>query len=214
MRLSLDGPSGPLEAELWLPERDGQQVPEPRAACAFCHPHPLYGGTMKSSIVFRAARGLQAAGVAVLRFNFRGVGRSAGVHDGAGAEEADLAAALDHLAERLPSAELWAGGFSFGARMAAGLALRDARIRRLVLVALPVRRFDPAPLRALATPGLLLLADEDAFGRPADVRALLPELEQRMELDSIPGADHFFRDYTRELEARVRSWARRQLPTP
>ncbi len=214
MRVSLSGPCGPLEAELWLPEEDGQEVRAPRAACAFCHPHPRYGGTMRSSIVFRASRGLQAAGVAVLRFNFRGVGRSAGVHDGGRGEEDDLAAALDHLADTFPAAELWAGGFSFGARMAAGLALRDPRIRRLVLVALPVRRFDPAPLRELATPGLLLLAGEDAYGRPSDVRALLPELERRLELDSIPGANHFFRNYTRELEARVRAWAQQSLTTP
>jgi len=58
-----------------------------------CHPHPLFGGTMNSSVVFRASRGLELAGVQVLRFNFRGVGESEGRHDGHGGEGDDLRAA-------------------------------------------------------------------------------------------------------------------------
>jgi alpha/beta superfamily hydrolase len=216
MRLTFDGPCGALEAELWLPVRDGEEDLAPRAACAFCHPHPRRGGTMKSSVVFRAGRGLQAAGVAVLRFNFRGVGRSAPANKGmstAGAddEHGDLEAALDHLAARFPSAELWAGGFSFGARIAAGVALRDERIARLVLVALPVLHFDTAALAALSTPGLLVMAGEDGFGKLADVERLLPGLARRLETVTIAGANHFFHDHTRELESRVRDYAEREL---
>ena len=224
MRLTLGGPCGLLEAELWLPLRDGQEDPAPRMACAFCHPHPRLGGTMKNTVVFRAGRGLQAAGLAVLRFNFRGVGRSAaaplmaaGVAKaaaGATDERADLAAALDFLSERFPGAELWAGGFSFGARIAARLALHDARIRRLVLVALPVRIFDPADLADLTTRGLILMAGEDEFGTLSDLRERLPGFERQFELDSIAGADHFFHDRTREVEARVRAFAERESRIP
>jgi alpha/beta superfamily hydrolase len=219
MRLSLDGPCGALEAELWLPMRDGEEDPEPRVACAFCHPHPRRGGTMKSSVVFRAGRGLQAAGVAVLRFNFRGVGRSApaptGVAGGERAaekddEHADLAAALAHLAARYPSAELWAGGFSFGARIAAGQALRDERIARLVLVALPVLQFDTRRSRSSRHRP----RRDGRWGRLRPARGsarLLPGLEGHFEFVSIAGANHFFQDHTRELEARVRDFAEREL---
>jgi hypothetical protein len=123
MDLLIPGPEGKLEADALDAEGDGAA---PRAACAFCHPHPLGGGTMANNVVFRAARGLQLAGLAVLRFNFRGVGKSEGVHDGKGGEEEDLKAALDHLAKELPGTELWTGGFSFGARTAASYARRDS----------------------------------------------------------------------------------------
>src|SRR6478735_6650392 len=79
MDLFLPGPAGRLEAKLWEPEAGA-----PKAAIVFCHPHPLGGGTMDNKVVFRASRGLQEAGLAVLRFNFRGVRRSAGKHDGKG----------------------------------------------------------------------------------------------------------------------------------
>src|SRR6185369_13368683 len=82
MELFIPGPAGRLEAVLWPP----RQHAKPRASAVICHPHPLYGGTMNSSVVFRAARGLELAGVQVLRFNFRGVGKSEGEHDGQGGE--------------------------------------------------------------------------------------------------------------------------------
>ena len=80
MALFIQGPAGRLEAKLWSPP-SGEA---PRAAAVVCHPHPLYGGTMDNNVVFRVARGLQHAGLAVLRFNFRGAGASEGVHDGQG----------------------------------------------------------------------------------------------------------------------------------
>ena len=93
---TVQGPVGGLEAELWLPH-DGAA---PRALAIMCHPHPLHGGTMQNTVVFRAARGMQNAGAAVLRFNFRGVGASEGVHDGEGGEEDDARAAIDWMVER------------------------------------------------------------------------------------------------------------------
>ena len=89
MKLFIPGPVGQLEAILWQPLKEAP----PRAAAVMCHPHPLAGGTMDNNVVFRTARGMQKAGLAVLRFNFRGVGGSEGVHDGNGAEESDAAAA-------------------------------------------------------------------------------------------------------------------------
>ncbi|MBI5363457.1 MAG: alpha/beta hydrolase, partial [Planctomycetes bacterium] len=185
----------------------------PRAAAVMCHPHPLFGGTMRTNALFRAARGLQHAGIAVLRFNFRGVERSEGVHHGQGGEVDDLGAALDWMGERFPGLELWAGGFSFGARTSAERATKDPRIAKVVLVAVPVLRFDCGFLRELHRPGLVLMAGNDEFGNLAQLRERYPELDPRIELDEIPNVGHFFEGQTQAVAARVQHWAERQLET-
>jgi alpha/beta superfamily hydrolase len=205
MSLFIPGPLGPLEARLWKAEG------EPRAAAVFCHPHPLHGGTMHSTPVFRVARALQTAGAAVLRFNFRGVGRSAGTHHGAGGEVEDARAALDWLAGELSGAPLWAGGFSFGARTAATLALSEPRLARVVLIAMPVLAYDCSFLDELRAPGLICQAGEDEFGNLAALRARHPALDPRLELREVPGADHFFHGHVDELQAIVSETATRWI---
>lgn len=207
MDLFLNGPVGRLEAKLWEPT-DGAA---PRAAAVMCHPHPPSGGTMDNKVVFRAARGLQMAGLAVLRFDFRGVRRSEGVHDGHGGEADDLGAALDFMAERYPALELWAGGFSFGARTAAQRALVDARIARLVLVALPVLAFDVSYIRDVKQPGFILMAQNDEFGTLAELSRRFPGILGRFETSEIQGSGHFFDQTTLEVQKRVRDYAERVL---
>ncbi len=213
MDLLIPGPEGDLEATFWMPP-DGA---EPRAACAFCHPHPLAGGTKDNSVVFRAARGLQLAGLAVLRFNFRGVGKSQGERDGRGGpdgEEGDLAAALDHLERELPGVELWAGGFSFGSRTAASLARNDARVARVILVALPVGAFDLSFIRELRKPGFILMAGKDEYGTLDVLKLRFPDLYPGLETDEIPDVNHYFHGATAELQSRVRAYAERVLERP
>lgn len=210
MHLFIPGPAGRLDALLWLPKNGAA----PRAAAVVCHPHPLFGGTMDNNIVFRVARGLQTAGLAVLRFNFRGAGRSEGVHDGDGAEELDVVAALEHLERAFPGLPLWAGGFSFGARTVGSLARREPRIRRVLLVALPSKAYDCAFVRELTQPTHVLLSGDDEYGTPADFRERIGALAANFELDVIEHVDHFFRGQTPELERRVRAWAERSLATP
>ena len=207
MELFLNGPAGRLEAQLWMPADKAA----PRAIAVMCHPHPLFGGTMKTNALFRAARGLQQAGLAVLRFNFRGVERSEGVHHGNGGEVDDLGAAIDWMLAEFPELELWAGGFSFGARTSAERATRDPRIARVVLVAMPVLRFDCWFLRELKQPGIVLMAGNDEFGNLAQLRERYPDVGERLELDEIPGVGHFFEGQTLEVTARVQRWAERQL---
>lgn len=209
-KVTIQGPVGRLEGELWLPE-DGAA---PLAAAVVCHPHPLHGGTMKNNVVHRTARGLQDAGLAVLRFNFRGVGASEGRHDGEGAEEADLAAALDHLAEAVPGVPLWAGGFSFGSRTVVGLAPREPRIERVVLIALPVIAYDCRHALAVPQPGAIFMAGDDTFGTLAVLREQMPALEERLHVEEVPDVDHFFTGKLDELRARVGTWAVRELRTP
>ena len=206
MNLNLSGPAGRLEAKLWEPEDAAI-----RAAAVFCHPHPLYGGTMDNKVVFRAARGLQNAGIATLRFNFRGVRRSEGKHDGQGGEADDLGAALDWMSQRYPGLELWAGGFSFGSRTAAQRALVDPRIARLVLVALPVLAFDVSYVEHVKQPGFVLMAQNDEYGTLAELVPRYPNVAAHFETSEVAGVGHFFDEQTSEVEARVQAYAERVL---
>jgi alpha/beta superfamily hydrolase len=162
---------------------------------------------MHNNVVFRVARGLQSAGVAALRFNFRGAGASEGQHDGQGGEEGDVAAALDHLEREFAGVSLWGAGFSFGARTLASFARREPRIARLLLVALPVRAFDCTFLTQVRVPTHLLMSSNDQYGSFADLRERFPSLPANFSVDSIDSGDHFFRGQTPELERRVRAWA-------
>ena len=207
MKFFISGPAGRLEAILWEPPHGLV----PRAAAVVCHPHPVAGGTMDNNVVFRTARGLQNAGLVVLRFNFRGAGASEGVHDGNGAEEQDAAAGLNLLEQRYPELPLWGAGFSFGARTIAGLARRDRRIAQLLCVTMPCLRFDCSFLKDVLPPTRVILAGNDEFGNLADLRARVPDLPAHVECEEIPGVDHFFKGKTPELEARILAWAKEQF---
>jgi alpha/beta superfamily hydrolase len=126
---------GQLEAIL-------KEPPAPVAVAVICHPHPLGGGTMNNNVVYRAAKALGEAGVAVLRFNFRGVGASTGRHDQGVGEEDDAQAALDVLAARHPALPLWMAGFSFGARVGLTVGGRDPRVSKLLGIGLALKMFD------------------------------------------------------------------------
>lgn len=132
----LTGPAGPLEALLDEPApRDRAPI---RAAVVFAHPHPQFGGTMHTKAVYQGAKGLVRLGCAVLRFNFRGVGRSAGEFDRGEGEKEDFTAALDYMAARYPGAPLWAAGFSFGSWVALEVGAEDDRVSALIGIAPPV----------------------------------------------------------------------------
>src|SRR6266851_3411892 len=107
--LFLDGPDGRLESIFWTPTSPTQ----PPLAALVCHPHPLFGGTMHNKVVYQTAKSLDALGIPVLRFNFRGAGMSAGAHDRGFGERDDVRAALDFLASEFPGVTLMAAGFSF-----------------------------------------------------------------------------------------------------
>ncbi len=206
----IPGPEGQLEA-IYHEALGLAADAAPRALAIVCHPHPIQGGNMHSTVAFKIARALSQEGVACLRFNFRGVGESSGRFDGEGGEERDARAALDWLALHRPAVPLWAAGFSFGSRTVLGLAQGDPTIERLILVGLPVKVYPPEGLDQLTTPGLLIWGDRDEFGVGGDLVELHPHLPESLELQEIEGADHLFRRYTRDLEERVGEYAQRML---
>jgi alpha/beta superfamily hydrolase len=185
--VAIDGPAGTLEA--LLQERAGEP---PSVAAVVCHPHPLYGGTMHNKVVHRTASALHGLGAAVLRFNFRGVGASAGTHDHGAGELDDARAALAHLRARFPAAQLWVAGFSFGSWIAARLAAADATVERLILIAPPVRTASFEVLHSLATPKLVVQGMRDDTCPPEALEAEYPAWSEPKELVRIDGATHFF----------------------
>lgn len=197
----LAGPAGRLEA-LW------EEPPVVRAdlAALVCHPHPLYGGTLHNKVVHHTARALQELGLPVLRFNFRGAGRSQGKHDQGRGEADDVRAVLDYLTERLPTAGLVLAGFSFGAWVGLHVGCEDPRVRALIGVGLPANDSDFSYLARCPKPKLFLQGTHDPFGAPGPVEALLAEAAPPKELVWIEGADHFFDGHLEELRRAIRDY--------
>ena len=196
------GPAGRLEGILALPEAP------PVAAAVVCHAHPLHGGMMHFKVVFRAAKALQSAGLAVLRFNFRGVGRSEGAHDYGTGEQEDARAALFEVQDRFPGLPLVLGGFSFGSAMALRVAARDARVRAVFALGFPlVREEGQVPLGEVHQPRLFVQGESDEFGTGEDLRALVEPLPPPLALVVVPGADHFFAGRLDALQGAIADWA-------
>jgi alpha/beta superfamily hydrolase len=145
-----------------------------------------------------------------LRFNFRGVEGSEGVHHGTDESE-DAAAAATALGQRFPGMPLWAAGYSFGARIVSALALQDARVERVILIAFPVALSDPQHLAGLRQPGLIVMGAVDRFGTASELRRRLPRWPANLTLEEIAGADHFFRGRTPLVEEAVLRYSRAAL---
>jgi len=180
-----DGPSGPLEVAIDRPEGPALGV------AVLAHPHPLHGGTLTNKVVQTLARACVQAGWTAVRFNFRGVGRSAGAYDEGRGELADLLAVIEAQA---PQGPLCLAGFSFGAFVTSHAAVQlqaQRDIQRLVLVGAATSRFEvasvPAPLH-LRT--LLIHGEQDDTVPLASVMDWARP--QAMPVLVVPGGGHFF----------------------
>jgi alpha/beta superfamily hydrolase len=189
----LPGPAGALEG-LLQETGPGEHL----LAALICHPHPLYGGSMHNKVVHRVATTLHALGAATLRFNFRGVGRSAGRFDHGAGELEDGRAALAFLRERHAGARVWIAGFSFGAWIAARLAAAERGIERLILVAPPVGTVRFEEMRGCRVPKLVLQGTSDDVCPLEALERELPYWAEPRTLVTIAGATHFF---DRQLDA-------------
>jgi uncharacterized protein len=201
----LRGPAGALEAILDdpAPGRDTGI----RAAVVFAHPHPKYGGTMHTKAVFQGVKGLTRIGCAVLRFNFRGVGRSDGVFDKGEGEVEDFRAALDYMAARYPGARLWAAGFSFGGWIALETGAADDRVSALIGIAPPVLTsatvsgmdYEFPNTLASTKAKFIVQGEEDELVPVEGIRVFYAQLQEPKELVVIEGADHLFEGKTAEV---------------
>jgi len=191
----LTGPAGRLEALLEEPDRP------PKAAVVFAHPLPTHGGTMHTKAVYQGSKGLLRAGCAVLRFNFRGVGASAGSFTGGPGEREDFTAALDYLAAKYPGRPLWAAGFSFGSWIALETGAIDDRVTVLIGIAPPVTRegYGFSNTRQSTKPKFFIQGESDDICPIQDMWKFYGALPEPKELVVIDAADHLFDGHTEEV---------------
>jgi alpha/beta superfamily hydrolase len=192
------GPAGRVEALLEEP-----QDRDPWRAAVVCHPHPLHGGTLHNKVVYRLARGLRRAGIAVLRFNYRGVGRSQGGYGNLEGEIEDARAALAWLRARYPALPYAMAGFSFGARVITRLGCETGGARFLLAAGFPTRMGGTEHLERCATPKVFLQSTHDQFGPRADLEAAFARWAAPKRIEWIEAADHFFAGGLDALEERV-----------
>jgi hypothetical protein len=164
----------------------------PRRAVVLAHPLPIKGGTMHTKVVFQSAKALTRIGCAVLRFNFRGVGRSAGTWDNGRGEMDDYRAAVDFLSERYPDLEMWAAGFSFGSYIAMTSGADDDRICALIGIAPPVNRYEFASVKLSTKPKFIVHGESDELIPLKTVREFYARLQDPKEFIEIDRANHLF----------------------
>jgi len=210
----IHGPGGALEGLLWLP----QHAHEVRLAAVVCHPHPLYQGTMHNKVMYHTAKALDSLGIAVLRFNFRGVGRSEGSYDRGRGEEEDVRSALDHLESQFPGLPLLVAGFSFGAWVGLRAGCMDSRVVELIGLGLPIddRKLEFAYLSTCTKPKLLIQGENDQYAAKSHfedfVARFSPQASTATRVVFIPAADHFFKDHLDQVSAAVRDWMAERHP--
>jgi len=206
----LEGPAGRLEAILWTPS----DAVRPPLAAVVCHPHPLFGGTMHNKVVYQAAKSLDALGIPVLRFNFRGAGLSAGEHDRGQGERGDVLAALNFLAAEFPGVPLLVAGFSFGSLVGLRVGCEDTRVTHLIGLGIPVNSSDFSFLCQCNKPKLFVHGAHDKFGATEKVESLVAALPGSNHLVTVPNADHFFVGKLGLLDSAIHSWLTKEVLGP
>jgi alpha/beta superfamily hydrolase len=206
--LLIPAPHGQLEAI--LKEPSGTR----RGVGVVCHPHPLGGGTMHNKVVFRAAAGLVDAGLATLRFNFRGVGASTGVHSEIPGGMEDVRTVIDYMATEFPSEDITLAGFSFGSRTGMAVGIDDARVKRLISIGTPVDKYgDYEFLLNVRKPILFVHGDNDEFGSEENIRSLFEQVSKvaDAELVVFKSCGHFFDEHLNELRDTIKAWVSRYI---
>lgn len=209
------------KGNLFIPASHGQLeaiLKEPadgiKGAGLVCHPHPMGGGTMHNKVVFRAAAGLVDAGLATIRFNFRGVGASTGEHDKGEGEQQDVRDALDYLNANYAGEEITHAGFSFGTWVGSRVAMNDDRVARLISIGTPVSKYGNFDyLMELRKPILFVHGDSDEFGDVETLKSLVNEVSEVTETKLVifENCGHFFDEHLNELRNTVREWVTEQL---
>ena len=205
--LFLHGPAGRLEAIFWRPSGTTAKM-----AALVCHPHPLFAGTMHNKVVYQAAKSLDALGLAVLRFNFRGAGMSAGEHEKGIGEREDVRAALNFLAGELPGAPIVLAGFSFGCWVGLRVGCEDERVKSLIGLGAPVNKSDFSYLARCERPKLFVQGGNDQFGEARKLKRMAESLPGENRIVVVENADHFFAGKLDRLHAAITDWMMEQHP--
>jgi alpha/beta superfamily hydrolase len=206
------------KGNLFIPASHGQLeaiLKEPaeirRGVALVCHPHPLGGGTMHNKVVFRVAAGLVDAGLAALRFNFRGVGASTGEHNEIEGGREDVRDALNYLLSNYPGEEITLAGFSFGSRVGIEVGMSDASVVRLISIGTPVEKYrDYDFLVEVKKPILFIHGDRDEFSSVESLRSLTDKIPQA-EVVIFENCGHFFDEHLSELRDTVRDWVLKKI---
>lgn len=184
---------------------------ERRGVALVCHPHPLGGGTMHNKVVFRVAAGLVDAGLTALKFNFRGVGASTGVHNEIEGGVEDVRDALDWLTGEYPGEDITLAGFSFGSRTGMQVGMSDHRVKRLISVGTPVEKYrDYDFLVGVTKPILFIHGDQDEFCSVASLRSLTGRIPHAGVV-IFENCGHFFDEHLSELRTTVLEWTGKRM---
>lgn len=194
---TFEGPVGPLEAI----HKPGSHRSE--RAAVLSHPHPSYGGSLHNKVVFRAGKAFERLGYPTLRYNFRGVGRSAGSFAGGIGEAEDARAALDWMAREYPDLPLVHCGFSFGNAIGTPVAAACHRVDRLVCLGTPTASFPFDRLSDIHTSKLFVQGQHDEHGSLEALRAGLERVARPWRLVVVEGADHFFSGKLDEMQRAI-----------
>jgi len=198
----ITGPAGRLEALLEEPPSKGGVNAEGllergregglRAAVVLAHPHPQYGGTMHTKVVYQIAKAFARIGCSVLRFNFRGVGTSEGSWDEGRGELDDFRAAVAFMRGRFPDVSIWSAGMSFGAWVALTVGADDDGVSTLIGIAPPISRFDFEKARTSDKPKFFIQGERDELCPLKDMQEFYAKAHDPKELAVIDAADHLF----------------------
>jgi hypothetical protein len=204
------GPDGRLEGRY-------HPNPSPEAPMALIlHPHPKFGGTMNNRVTYALHYAFRDLGFTVMRFNFRGVGRSQGEFDQGVGELSDAAAALDYMQFQKPNARgCWVAGFSFGAWIGMQLLMRRPEISGFVSVAPPANMYDFTFLAPCPSSGLIVNGEADRIVPMADTQALVARLQAQKGIQithsTVPEANHFFEQGLDEMIDIVKGYVHARL---
>ncbi len=204
------GPEGRLEGRYHPHASDAAPI------ALVLHPHPQFGGTMNNKVIYNIYYALHELGFSVLRFNFRGVGRSQGEFDAGVGELSDAASALDYLQEMNPNArQCWVAGFSFGAWISMQLLMRRPEISGFVSVSPPANMYDFSFLAPCPSSGLIINGDADRVAPADDVSKLVAKLQAQKGItithQTVGKANHFYDKGMDEMVGCVSDYVRSRV---
>ncbi|HWA63036.1 MAG TPA: alpha/beta hydrolase [Caulobacteraceae bacterium] len=206
----LTGAAGRIEA------RYSQRKEETAPIALILHPHPRAGGHMDNPVAVQLFHLFMTRGFNVLRFNFRGVGRSQGEFDQGVGELADAATALDWLQASHPAAsQCWVAGYSFGAWIGMQLLMRRPETDGFISVSPPTNMYDFSFLAPCPASGLILHGSADPIVPPVEVERVVSKLRTQkgivIDYDLVEGANHFWVDHLKDVERRVGAYLDKRI---